>query len=140
MMDKSNRIRQLYGYMVCLVAVVTALICIGGVLNSAIDLSNPLAAAGGSDESLNSFDAYMATHQRFAATTGDIGSRDTTSMATLRLRFEALRTSRITQQTFRARKGLVTQLVMLIVAIGLFATHWRWMRRSRDDETPSGAP
>lgn len=138
-MEKSNRIRQIYGYTVCLIAVVTSLICIGGAVSNVIDLTNPLMAAGGYDDSLSSFDAWMATHQKLTAPNGDAAARDTASVETLRVRFEALRTSRISQQVFRARKGLIGQLLLLIIAVGLFATHWRWMRRLQGDELPGGA-
>lgn len=133
-MEKPNRIRQIYGYTVCLIAVVTSLICIGGAVSNAIDLTNPLMAAGGYDDSLSSFDAWMATHPKFTPQTGDAAARDTASVETQRARFEALRTSRISHQVFRARKGLIGQLLLLIIAVGLFATHWRWMRRLQSDE------
>jgi len=133
-MEKPNRIRQIYGYTVCLIAVVTSLICIGGAVSNAIDLTNPLLAAGGYDDSLSSFDAWMATHQKFTPATGDVAARDTASVETQRARFEALRTSRISHQVFRARKGLIGQLLLLIIAVGLFATHWRWMRRLQSEE------
>mgnify|MGYP001791704491 CR=1 FL=1 len=138
-MDKQNRIRQIYGYTVCLIAVVTSLISISGVVNNAIDLSNPLMAAGGYDDSLNSFDAWMATRQKFTPPGGDAAARDTASDATLHVRYEAVRNSRISHLVFRARKGLIGQLLLLLIAVGLFATHWRWMRRLQGDELLGGA-
>ena len=133
-MERPNRIRQIYGYTVCLIAVVTSLICIGGAVNNAIDLSNPLMAADGYDDSLSSFDAWMATRQKSATPTGDAAARDTASVATLHARYEAVRSSRISHQVFRARKGLIGQLLLLIIAVGLFTTHWRWMRRLQGEE------
>lgn len=133
-MERPNRIRQIYGYTVCLIAVVTSLICIGGAVNNAIDLSNPLMAADGYDDSLSSFDAWMATRQKSATPTGDAAARDTASVATLQARYEAVRSSRISHQLFRARKGLIGQLLLLIIAVGLFTTHWRWMRRLQGEE------
>ena len=138
-MERPNRIRQIYGYTVCLIAVVTSLICIVGTVNNAIDLSNPLMAAGGYDDSLSSFDAWMATRQKSATPTGDAAARDTASVATLHARYEAVRSSRISHQVFRARKGLIGQLLLLIIAVGLFATHWRWMRRLQGEEIGEGA-
>ena len=136
-MEKPNRIRQIYGYTVCLIAVITSLICISGAVNNAIDLSNPLMAAGGNDDSLTSFDAWMATRQKFQPPAGDAAAHDTASVETLHVRYEAVRTSRIEHLVFRARKGLIGQLLLLIIAVGLFATHWRWMRRLQGDEIAS---
>lgn len=132
-MEKPNRIRQVYGYMVCLIAVVTALICINGVVGNAINLSDPLAASGAFDESLTSFDAHLASRQRFGGPADDAATRDTASVATLQRRFEALQAGRIAQQNFRARKALVTQGVVLLIACALFVTHWRWVRRLGDE-------
>ena len=128
-MDKPNRVRHWYGYIVCLVAVVTGLIFLAGALNNAFDLSDPLAAEGRYDESLSSFEAYKATQSNRPAAPDAHQVQDTASEATLRTRFDALRADHIAHRAFQARKGLVTDLVMLVAAIILFITHWRWLRR-----------
>ena len=136
--DKPNRVRQWYGYTVCLIAVITGLICMAGVLDHAFDLSNPLAAEGRFGESLSSFDAYKATRDRgFPAS--QRAASDTVSDATLRVRYEAVRADRIAQTTFQARKGLVTDLILLAIAIALFVTHWRWLRRRPEPEASNRA-
>lgn len=128
-MDKPSRVRQWYGYMVCLVAVVSGLIFLAAALNHGFDLSDPLTADGRFDESLTSFEAFKATHRERMAGPDAQKITDTTSDATLRERFEALRADRIAQRRFQARKGFVTDLVMLLAAVTLFVTHWRWLRR-----------
>ncbi len=138
-MEKPNRIRQIYGYTVCLIAVVTSLICISGAVNNAIDLTNPLMAAGGYDDSLGSFDAWMATRQKLPAPAGNTVTSDTASVQTLQRRFDAMKTNHIARQNFRAWKGLIGQLLLLTIAVVLFATHWRWMRRLQGGELPGGA-
>lgn len=55
-MEKPSKVSQLYGYMVCLVAVVTSLFCINGLASNAVDLANPVAAANAMGESFDSFD------------------------------------------------------------------------------------
>jgi hypothetical protein len=129
-MAKPNRIRQVYGYTVCLVAVITALISLAGLINNAFDLSSPLASDsyGGS---LTSFEAYKSTR---SAPASQPAATDAVSDSVLHARYEVLREDRIVQRSFRARKGLVTDTVLLLVAIGLFATHWRWLRRLPDPE------
>lgn len=133
-MDKPSRVRQWYGYMVCLVAVVSGLIFLAGALSQAFDLSDPLSAEGRSDQSLRSFESYQATQGRMA-TPDERQVKDTASEATLRARFNILRTDRIAQRTFQARKGLITGLVMLLASVTLFVTHWRWLRRLPEPET-----
>ena len=137
--DKPNRVRQWYGYTVCLISVITGLICVAGTLDNAFDLANPLVADGPFGESLGSFDAYKATRDRRFVPSDQRAAPDTLSEATLRTRFDALRADRIAQRTFQARKGLVTDLILLLVAIGLFVTHWRWLRQLPEPEGPSRA-
>lgn len=129
-MAKPNRVRQWYGYTVCLVAVVTALLSLAGVVNNAFDLSSPLASDS-YGASLTSFEAYKSTRSVSASPSP---ATDAVSDSVLHARYEALRADRIVQRTFRARKGLVTDIVLLLVAIGLFVAHWRWLRRLPDPE------
>lgn len=133
-MEKTGRAWQWYGYAVCLTAVITGLICISGVIDNAFELANPLAGER-ADGSLTSFEAYKATRERRAALAGEGQAVDTLSDEMLRTRYEALRADRLAQRTFHARKGLVTSLVLLVVAAALFTTHWRWLRRTPILET-----
>ena len=128
-MAKPNRVRQWYGYTVCLVAVVTALLSLAGVVNNAFDLSSPLASDS-YGASLTSFEAYKSTRSAPAQP----AATEALSDSVLHARYEALRADRIVQRSFRARKGLVTDIVLLLVAIGLFGTHWRWLRRLPEPE------
>ena len=136
-MDKPNRVRQWYGYTVCLIAVVTGLICVAGVLDNAFDLSNPLGSENAFSESLSSFDAYRATRDRPYYRPDQSARADTLSEATLRTRYEALRADRVERASFQARKGLVTDFIILLIAVALFVTHWRWLRRLPEPEGPS---
>jgi hypothetical protein len=137
-MDRSGRAWQWYGYAVCLTAVITGLICISGIINNAFDLANPLATER-ADGSLTSFEAYKATRESRVPASDQRQRADTLSDEMLRVRYEALRADRIAQRTFRATKQLVTSLVLLIVAVVLFGTHWRWLRRAPVIETSDRA-
>jgi hypothetical protein len=130
-MDRSNRVRQLYGYAVCLIAVVTMLIATTRLVGSAINLSDPTSAASamyGSD--ISSFEAWMVSRDRFSSP----AKTDTVSTETLRTRYEAARASQLAQQRFRDRKELIIQLILLTIAVTLFVTHWRWLRGARNDD------
>jgi hypothetical protein len=137
-MDRTGRAWQWYGYAVCLTAVITGLICISGIINNAFDLANPLASER-ADGSLTSFEAYKATREPRAPASDQQQRPDTLSEDMLRVRYEALRADRLSQRTFRAKKQLVTSLVMLLVAAALFVTHWRWLRRAPVVETSDRA-
>ena len=128
---ESNRIRQIYGYAVCLVAVVTALLSVSSLVNNALDLSDPVASTGRYDDAYASFEAYQASGRQLGPRTvdGEGAPVDTASEATHRARWEAMRDARVAQQRWFATKGVITSSALLLLAVGLFATHWRWLGR-----------
>jgi hypothetical protein len=131
--ENSNRVRQVYGYAVCLIAVITVLTSLGQASEAAIDLASPMQAAGVFGQELASFEVWVPGAQRDARRTpaGEAVIPDTASLATYRARYEAIRSTRIQQVLFQSRRRLVSQTLVLVVAIGLFVAHWRWLRRSR---------
>jgi hypothetical protein len=129
----TNRIAQLYGYSVCLIAVIIFVYSLQNVIENLIDRSNPLQTAYGyGSASLDSFEAFKATYasERSTPFVSQNPSRpaEKTSDAELRAQYEALRASRISSETFRTTKDLTVSGVMLLVAIVLFVLHWRWLR------------
>ncbi|MBL0171990.1 MAG: hypothetical protein IPP90_14960 [Gemmatimonadaceae bacterium] len=130
-MDRSNRVAQLYGYTVCLVAVIVVLSSTATLLSAAIDRANPLQAEYSFGASLSSLEAYRATYQREQSMGGREPARlDTLPESILRSRFEALVADRRAATMYRTSKAFVSGGVMLVVALALFGWHWRWLRRS----------
>ncbi len=121
---KPNRVPQTYGYSVCVIAVITFLICATVIVNNIFDLANPVQASFGT--ALSSFEAYQADQRPAVAGTARV---DTTSETTLRKRYEALRADRIARVTFQSWKAIVTSSLLLIISVVLFVLHWRWLKR-----------
>ena len=96
-MDRQNRIAQLYGYTVCLIALIVALVTTASLLNTAIDRANPLQTEYSFGASLTSFEAYRATYQRERTmmNRSEAATPDTSSEATLRSRYDALVADRL---------------------------------------------
>lgn len=130
LVEHSNRIRQAYGYAVCLIAVVTSLICINGVVRNVINLTDPVAAASAWGEPIDSFESWQASGRHRVAQP-DGTSADTASIETQRAQYEAVRASVIARHRFATRRDLATQAVLLLVAAVLFWTHWKWLQRGR---------
>lgn len=136
-MDRPNRVAQLYGYAVCLIAVVVFLVNANSLVESAFTLANPLRGGGdrfGMQPVVSSFEAYRATvsrENRFNAPPG-AGPAAATPLpdSLLRARYEALRADRIDQARFDAERSLTTSVLLLALSVVLFALHWRWLRRS----------
>lgn len=138
-MSRAVWIAPLYGYVVCVVAVITFLVSLSGFVDAAFERAYPLQSRGGAygpmGQSLTSFEAFRATQNERMRTeprATPAAPSDTPSTAELRARYETLRGERIEQGQFFASQRLVKTGLLMIVAIVLFATHWRWVRGLKD--------
>ncbi len=133
--DKPNRMAQLYGYTVCLIALVVSLISVSSILDAVFERANPLQSEMGFGAALTSFEAYKATHRREQTMLerGAPARPDTASDATLRQQYEALVKDRIATVHYRTTKSLTTSTIFFLIALGLFVFHWRWVRRLNGD-------
>ena len=133
-MERPSRVAQLYGYSVCLVAVIVFLASTNSLLENAFTLADPLQPRESFypyGASLTSFEAFRATYDRERlerAMPGQTVAPDTTPEPVLRARYEALRADRIAANSFQARRGVATSTLSLLLALGLFVVHWRWLR------------
>ena|SRR6185437_8771917 len=132
-MDRPSRVGQLYGYTVCLVAVLIAVFTIGSLINDVVTLVSPgqaLESAYGRS-SLTSFEAYRATRDRDRLLTPRAEAAaerpDSVPTAELRVQYEALRSDRLTRERADAVRSLISSGVLLAFGIVLFLVHWRWL-------------
>ena len=154
-MEKASRIGQLYGYTVCLVAVITFLLSAHSLVQNIFRYADPIASQDepfrmGFEPSLTSFDAFRATYMfgsrgvvvalARSASADSTRSADTLGTTELRTRYEALRSERITQTRNTAAGELVTNALLLLFAVLLFVTHWLWLRRREHDNGIAAAP
>ncbi len=133
--ERSDRIPQLYGYTVCLIALIWALISVIAIVENVLTLSAP-ELRGASDfgwqPSVTSFEAFRSTYDRSRQmiSPNPMQKLDTIPEAELRRRFEALRADHVLRARFEARRTLVVQSLSLLIAAALFVFHWRWLKRS----------
>lgn len=133
-MERPSRVAQLYGYTVCLIAVVVFLASTNSLLENAFTLANPLQSREsdyGIEPSVSSLESYRATYDRerqLRAGPGGAVAADSVPEAVLRARYEVLRGDRIQRVRFQAQRALATSTLALILAIALFVIHWRWLR------------
>jgi len=130
-MDRPNRMAHLYGYTVCLISLVVALITLSSILNAFFDRANPLQSDNPFGTSYSSFEGYKATYRREQAVfgRGQDAKPDTASEASLRARYDALVRDRIAATRYRTSKSITIGLIFLALAVVLFVTHWGWVRR-----------
>lgn len=125
-MERTKSIGQLYAYLVCLASVIAFIVTLSIIVNSIFDYARPVNsnnfryASSGRD--VTSFETYKASGNA-------LGKEDSTtaqmSDAELRVAYQDARQSQIDTVKFGAVKGLVTSGLILLLAIGLFWSHWR---------------
>jgi hypothetical protein len=133
--ERPDRVPQLYGYTMCLVGLLWALASVVGVVESAQALAAPVYHQQnmfGMEPSISSFEAFRMTYdraRRFSAPDPAVAKIDTLPEAELRRRFETYRADKITATLVQQRQELITKLVSLLLAAAVFVFHWRWLRR-----------
>ncbi len=133
--ERPERVPQLYGYTVCLVSMFWALASGIGLVGSALTLNAPEYTEGpmyaGFQPSVSSFEAFRTTYEQSRRMTSpDPRERpDSLGEGELRRRYVALREDRIRQNIVQGHRSLVSGTISLIVALALFTWHWRWLRR-----------
>lgn len=138
-MDQPRWIPQLYGYTVCLIAVVTLLVSLNSIVNNVFEFAEP----GMSREVTGEFGgrSLEACRQRYVRMTGPARPDGTAAMAqlppdsTLMALCREDRMDRVAAVRHRALRSLVTSTLMLLVSLLLFGVHWRWLRGSRNAMT-----
>ena len=132
-MEKTSRTgAQIYGYGVCLVAVITFLLSVTGMVNAIIDLGDPLRSGftPQGSPSLASYENYkldvMKSFQQSAA-----GGKESylPDENTLKAMYESARNEKIMKVRHDSNKNLLISSLMIFIAVVLFITHWRWMQR-----------
>lgn len=136
-MDQPRWIPQLYGYTVCLVAVITILISVTSLVNNVFEYAAPEM----SHEVTNEFagQSLEGCKQRYMMRTAGATRPGGPAAPSAQLPADSIlmrlcaeeRAERIGIVRYRAMRSLVTSSFMLLLALGLFGLHWRWLRTSR---------
>jgi hypothetical protein len=133
--ERPERVPQLYGYTVCLVALLVAFASLVSIFDNVATLTNPAhprsEMASWAEPSVTSFEAFRLSYDRTRQVSS--GPNAPTPEAVpedeLRRRYEALRADRISRTSVAAQRALGKAVFTLLVASTLFFMHWRWLRR-----------
>jgi hypothetical protein len=136
--ERPERVPQLYGYTVCLVTLIWAITSVVSIVDASLTLNAPLYRGdrmyGGFEPSVSSFEAFRTTYdmsRRMMTPDPNAAKLDTIPEPELRRRYDALRADRMERNTVEARRTLITSTLSLIIAVALFIFHWRWLRRTQ---------
>ena len=131
-MEKSRKVgAQIYGYAVCLVAVITFLISVTTLVNAIIDLGDPLHTyQPPGSPSLASFEIYKMDMLK-STRSGDAESKASyiPDDETLHAMFEAAKDDKIQSVRHRSNQNMIIGGLLIVISVVLFITHWRWMQK-----------
>ncbi len=122
-----------YGYAVCLVAIITLLISIPNMVNSIIDLVDPIYAGGyyspGKQASLASLENYKMDILSAPQAEGKTGQGAyVPDDLTIRAMYEAAKSDKIASAIHIARRTIIVFGLLTLFSAVLFIIHFRWMR------------
>ena len=130
-MEKPQRMAQIYGYLVCLVAIITVLICVSTFVSAIMDLGDPLHAGWWApSQSLASFDNYKMDILKSVPKEGEAAKTAyIPDDHTLRAMYEAAKSDKIQSVRHESNRTIVIDIILFVICILLFVTHWRWVRK-----------
>lgn len=125
-MEKKSKAPMVYGYAVCLVAVITFLIAIAAMIFAMMDLSDPLYAGNRYNKaSIASFETYKMDMLKSQSENETWVPDD----ATLQSMYEAEKDDHIRKVKHDSMRNIYINVTLIIICLILFGTHWTWMRR-----------
>jgi hypothetical protein len=137
-MEKTQKISaQIYGYLICLVAVITLLITITTLVNSLFDLQDPLHSGWQQpgSPSLASYENYkmdlLKSSQKGEGATQSAYVPDEKTMTAM---FESAKADKIQSVKHGAQKSITISFLLIVICSILFVTHWRWLRKINKPE------
>ncbi|OFY49834.1 MAG: hypothetical protein A2W85_17170 [Bacteroidetes bacterium GWF2_41_31] len=132
-MEKPHRMAQVYGYIVCLVSVITFIICLANIIPAIIDRGDPMHAGSmygmQNSPSLASFENYKMDVMKSMNKEGDGTQSFIPDDQTLRAMYEAAKDERIQNVLHSSNRTIMVSGIILVVSVLLFITHWIWLRR-----------
>lgn len=128
-MEKNHQANA-YGYLVCLIAVVTSLFTLNSLVRNAFDYANPAMSREVSGEFGASLEGCKQRYpERFARPRQPSEPAAALPPDSVIQRFcTQERQARIESVRYGAMRSMVTSALLLLVALGLFLVHWRWLR------------
>jgi hypothetical protein len=133
-MEKPHRVIQVYGYTVCVVAIIAFLIAANEMVHALINLGDPLHAGSmytmGQAPSLASFENYKLDVLKMQKKGEDIFAPSyMPDDQTLRGMYDAAKEERIISVRLANVRSLIGSGMTILVSVILFLTHWFWMRK-----------
>ncbi len=136
-MEKANRlIPNIYGYAVCLVSIIVTLMAVSMIITSLFKFADPIHANNNHYGPIDSYDSYEAFKINYYTGSGvHEGAPQggpatyTPSEDSLKAAYESSRSNYIASVRSEATTSMTEGIIMLLIAAGLFFSHWRWLNK-----------
>ena len=134
-MEKKRKVIQVYAIIVCIVAIITFIICTAVLVSAIIDRGNPIYS-GGSKADLSSFENYKMEIMKSV----DKDQAYIPDDQTIKRMYEDAKEGKINKVLHETKSNIIVTGVLIIFCIILFFTHW-WMikKYGNDEEVPAVA-
>ena len=135
-MEKKRKVIQVYAIIVCIVAIITFIICMAILVSAVIDRGDPIYAGFSQKPELSSFENYkmevMKSIEKDQAYIPDD--------QTIKKMYEAAKDEKINKVLHNSKSDIIVTGLLIIFCIILFITHW-WMlkKHGKDEEALAGA-
>jgi hypothetical protein len=131
-MEKPNLFTQIYGYIVCLIAIITILICATNLVTAVIDKTDPIHSgfSGNNSAVLISYENYKLDLVKSFQSKESLQTNQLPDDATLRKTYEAARQDKIDRVNFESKRTIIVTVLLIIISSLLFLTHWRLARKN----------
>ena len=133
-MEKKRKVIQVYAIIVCIVAIITFIICTAFLVSAIIDRSDPIHS-GYSQVDLSSFENYKMEVMKSIGKDQAYIPDDQTIMKM----YEAAKEEKINRTLHNTKSDIIVSGSLIVFCIILFITHW-WMikKHGKDEEAPAG--
>ena len=130
-MEKSNKIPQIYGYTICVIAIITFLISITNFINAYIDKGNLLYSSSyNMNKNLASFEIYKMSVLRQTSTEGEaVSSNYIPDDSEIKAMYDAAINQKISTASHQNKRELIVSSFLGLLSLVLFSTHLFWMRK-----------
>lgn len=123
-MEKKKSIMQIYGIIVCIVSIVTFIICLSILVSSLLTRSEPLLS-GYSNKDLSSFESYKVEVLSKVKKDQVYIPDD----ATIQQMFDAAKEEKINKVLHTTKTSIFVSSMLLMLSLILFVTHWLMIRK-----------
>jgi len=132
-MEKKQKIIQIYAVIICVIAVITILISLSGLVSAYIDKSNPLAVTIYS----NTEQASLASFENFKMDVLKSIQKDQAYIPddqTIHKMFEEAKSAKIKTVEHRTHRDIIVSSLIMVIALILFGSHWWLLKKMKNLE------